>query len=161
MVSPCSDVSTHACGAVLRQDGQKFFSRDYWPSESYGDVNLLESRALLNSLVSFQDWLSNVWVDVDVDNQVLKSALDNDDCKSSTINEVVKEVYCLSRDRNFSIQTFYYTCHQSLIPPTSLHGNIPTWTAHFPMVRGYTWNIFFGPHSFDLMFLDSTELSEG
>ena len=82
-------------------------SRDYWPSDPSTDVNLLESRALLNALVSFKGHLSNSRVDVHIDNKVLKSALDNDGCRNSAINEVVKEIYRYSRDQNLSIQTFY------------------------------------------------------
>ena len=67
---------------------------------------MLESRALLNALVSFKSQLSNSCVDVHIDNKVLKSALDDDCCRNSAINEVVKEIYRYSRDQNFSIQTF-------------------------------------------------------
>ena len=38
---------------------------------------------------------------------VPKSALDNDGCRNSAINKVVKEIYRYSGDQNFSIQTFY------------------------------------------------------
>ena len=79
-------------------------SRDYWPSDASADVNLLESRAFLNALVSFKSQLLNSRVDVHIDNKVLKSALDDDGCRNSAINEVIKEIY---RDQNFSIQTFY------------------------------------------------------
>ena len=68
-------------------------SRDYWPSDPSADVNLLESRALLNALVSFKSQLSNSRVDVHIDNKVLKSALDDDGCRNSAINEVIKEIY--------------------------------------------------------------------
>ena len=77
------------------------------PSDPSTDVNLLESRALLNALVSFRSQLSNSRVDVHIDNKVLRSALDDDGCRNSAINEVVKEIYRYSRDQNFSIQTFY------------------------------------------------------
>ena len=77
-------------------------SRDYWPSDPSADVNLLESRALLNALVSFKSQLSNSRVDVHIDNKVLKSALDDDGCRNSAINEIIKDIY-----QNFSIQTFY------------------------------------------------------
>lgn len=82
-------------------------SRDYWPSDPSADVNLLESRALLNALVSFKSQLSNSRVDVHIDNKVLKPALDDDGCRYSGINDVIKEIYRCSRDQNFSIQTFY------------------------------------------------------
>ena len=82
------DASTHAWGAVLFRDGRKLVSRDYWPSDPSTDVNLLKSRALLNALVSFKGHLSNSRVDVHIDNK----ALDDDGCRNSAINEVVKEI---------------------------------------------------------------------
>ena len=91
MLSLFSDASTGAWGAVLFRDGRKSVSRDHWPSDPSTDVNLLESRALLNSLVSFKGQLSNSRVDVHIDIKVLKFALDDDGCKNSAVNEVVKE----------------------------------------------------------------------
>ncbi|XP_068691081.1 hemicentin-1-like [Montipora foliosa] len=82
-------------------------SRDYWLCDPSVDVNLLESRALLNVLVSFKSQLSISRVDVHIDNKVLKSALDDDGYRNSAINEVIKEIYRYSRDQNFSIKTFY------------------------------------------------------
>ena len=73
-------------------------SRDYWPTEPSTDVNFLESRALLNALVSFKSQLSNSRVDVHIDNKVLKYALDDGGCRNSAINEVVKEIYRYSLD---------------------------------------------------------------
>ena len=152
-VSLFSDASTRAWGAVLFRDGQKLVSRDYWPSDPSTDVNLLESRALLNALVSFKGHLSNSRVDVHIDNKVLKSALDNDGCRNSAINEVVKEIYRYSRDQNFSIQTFY-------VPSSSNPADEPSRKCSDLdcMLSVGAWlslERLFGPHSFDLMSLDS------
>ena len=67
-------------------------SRDYWPSDPSTDVNLLESRALLNALVSFKGHLSNSRVDVHIDNKVLKSALDNDGCRNSACSVLIHSI---------------------------------------------------------------------
>ena len=63
--------------------------------------------ALLNAPVAFWGRLSNLGVDVHIDIHVLKSALEGDGCKNSAINDIVKDIFCHSRDFNFSIQTFY------------------------------------------------------
>lgn len=97
-VPPLSDASTCAWGT--------FLSRDYLPSDPSTDVNMLESRALLNALASFKGHLSNSRIDVHIDNKLLKSALDNNGCRNSAINEVAKEIYRCSEDQIFSIQTF-------------------------------------------------------
>lgn len=104
-----SDASTRAWSAVLFRHGRKSVSRDYWLSDPSTDVNLLESRALLNALVYLEGQFPNSRVDFHIDNKVLKSALNDDGCKNSAIIEVVKEIYRYSRDQNFNmrIQTFY------------------------------------------------------
>ena len=123
------------------------------PSDPSTDINLLESRALLNALVSFRSQLSNSRVDVHIDNKVLKSALDDDGCRNSAINEVVKEIYSYSRDQNFSIQTFY-------VPSSHNPADEPSWKCSDLdcMLSIGAWlslELMFGPHSFDLMSLDS------
>ena len=97
-VPPMSDASTCAWGT--------FLSRGYLPSDPSTDVNMLESRALLNALVSIKGHLSNSRIDAHIDNKLLKSALDNNGCRNSAINEVVKEIYRCSEDQIFTIQTF-------------------------------------------------------
>ena len=152
-VSLFSDASTRAWGAVLFRDEQKLVSRDYWPSHPSTDVNLLELRALLNALVSFKGYLSNSHVDIHIDRKVLKSTLDNDGCRNSAINEVVKEIYRYRRDQNFSIQTFYE-------PSSSSPGDEPSRKCSdldcvLSVGAWLSLERLFGPHSFDLMSLDS------
>ena len=72
-------------------------SRDYWSIDSSEDINVLESKALLNALVAFRARLSNSRVDVHIDSRVLKSALDGDGCNNSAINDVVKDIFRHSR----------------------------------------------------------------
>jgi len=137
----------------LIQDSQRLISRDYWPIESSEDSDVLESKALLNALVAFRARLSNSWVDVHIDSRVLKSALDGDGCKNSTINDVVKDIFHHSRDFNFSIQTFYVPSSQN--PADEPSRNLSDLDC---MLTSETWLCLgrsFGPHSFDLMSLDS------
>ena len=56
---------------------------------------------MLNALVSFKSQCSNSRVDVHIDNKD-----DDDGCRNSAIDEVVKEIHRYSRDQNFSIQGF-------------------------------------------------------
>ena len=153
MVSLFSDALTHAWGVVLFQNGHKLVSRDYWPSDPSTDVNLLELRALLNALVSFKGHLPNSRIDVHIDNKVLKSALDNDACRNSAINEVVKEICRYSRDQNLSIQTFYVPLSRnSADEPSRECSDLDC------MLSVGAWlslECLFTPHSFDLMSLDS------
>ena len=138
-VSLFSDVSTRAWGAVLFRDGRNLMSRYYWPSDRSADVNLLESRALLNALVSFKSQLSNSRVDVHIDNKVLKSALDvgivvgiPQSTRLSKKFIVIVEI----RTSVFKLSTYL----RRIIPLTSLRGSVRIWTVCFPLELGYLWN---------------------
>jgi len=153
MVSLFSDASTRAWGVVLFRDGRTLVSRDYWPSDPSTDVNFLEPRAFFNALVSFKGQLSNSRVDVHFDNKVLKSALDDDGCKNSAVNEVVKEIYRCSRDQDFSIQTFYVRSkYNPADEPSRKYSDLD---CVFSLEAWLYLERLFGPHSFDLMSLDS------
>ena len=108
---------------------------------------------MLNALVSFKGQLSNSRVDVHIDDKVLKSALDDDGCKNSAVNEVVKEINRCSRDQNFSIQTFYVPSkYNPADEPSRKYSDLDL------MLSLEAWlclERLFGPHSFDLMSLDS------
>ena len=95
----------------------------------------------------------NLRVDVHIDSCVLKFALDGDGCKNSAINDVVKDIFHDSHDFNFSIQTFYVP--SSHIPADEPLQDLSDLDC---VLTSETWlylGRFFGPHSFDLMSLDS------
>ena len=107
--------------------------------------------ALLNALVAFRARLSNSRVDVHIDSRFLKSALDGDGCKNSAINDVVKYIFCRSRDFNFSIKTFY-------VPSSRNPAGEPSRNLIDCMLTPEAWLCLercFGPHFFDLISLDS------
>ena len=83
------DASKRSWGGVLLKDGKRIESRDYWPDSS-DDINSLEAKALLHSLLAFRDHIRDSRVDVHTDNQTLKAALENSGCKSSSVNESVR-----------------------------------------------------------------------
>ena len=108
---------------------------------------------MLNDLVPFKDRLSNSRVYVNIDNQVLKSGLDDDGCKNSAINDVIKEILCHIRDCNFSILTFYVPSERNPAdePPRRCSDLDCT-------LSPKSWSLaerFVGPYSFYLMAVDS------
>lgn len=152
-VSLFSDASLTAWGAVLKKDGHELSSRDYWPAETNEDISVLEARALLNALVAFKGQVSNARIDVHVDNLILKSALDNDGCRNSAVNTIVKRILECSREGNFSVHAFY-------VPSKDNPADAPSrkWSEADCMLSPEAWSSverFFGPHTFDLMSLDS------
>ena len=102
---------------------------------------------MISDIVHYNQ-LSNSRVDVHIDNKVLKSALDDDGCRNSAINEVIKEIYRCSQDQNFSIQTFYVpSSHNPADKPSRKCSDLDC------MLSVGAWlslERLFGPHSFDL-----------
>ena len=77
-------------------------SRDYWLDSSV-DINSVEARALQHSLLAFRDHIRDSRVDVHIDSQTLKTALEDFGYKSSSVNESVKGILQCSRQLNFAI----------------------------------------------------------
>lgn len=77
-------------------------SRDYSIDVS-DDINSLEPKALVRSLLPFRDHVRNSRVDIHTDNRTLKAALDNFGCKTSSVNDSVKEILEFSRQLNLVI----------------------------------------------------------
>jgi len=134
------------------KDGHRFESKDYWP-DALEDINVLEARALLNSLVAFQDQIRNSRVDIHTDSKVLKCALENDGCKSSAINTVLKSILDCSRACNFSMDVRYIPSRDN--PADSLSRQLSDLDCTLSRKAWSQVDCDFGPHTFDLMSLDS------
>lgn len=152
------DASKRAWGGTLLQDGRSLESRDYWIDSSQ-DINVLETRALLHSLLSFRHHLSSRRVDVHTDSLVLKSALANDGCKNQDINNVLKDIFDCCREFNFSLDVHY-------VPSSENPADIPSRKVSDIdcMLSERAWEPverLFGPHTFDLMSLDSNCQRDG
>lgn len=73
------------------KDGKRTESSDYWLDAS-DDINSLEAKALLHSLLAFRDHIRDSGVDVLTDNRTLKASLENFGYKNSSVNESDKEI---------------------------------------------------------------------
>ncbi|KAL9987103.1 hypothetical protein ACROYT_G001353 [Oculina patagonica] len=151
-VSLFSDASMRSWGGVLFKDGKEVESRDYWLDTS-DDINSLEAKALLRSLLAFRDHIRDSRLDVYSDNLTLKAALDNFGCKSSSVNESVKKILECGRRFNFSINVHYVPSRDNLADgPSRVCSDLDC------TLSEKAWDLVersFGPHSFDLMSLDS------
>ena len=109
---------------------------------------------MLYSLLSFRKHLTSSRVDVYTDNRVLKSALENGGCRSSEeVNGVLKDIFRSCRENNFSLHVYYVPSGEN---PADLPSRSRSDTDY--MLSNCAWEQverFFGPHTFDLMSLDS------
>ena len=100
------DASKRVWGETLLKDGRSLESRDYWVDDSQ-DINILEARALQRSLLSFKHHIRSCRVDVHTDSLALKSALESDGCRSSGVNNILKDIFNCCREFNFSLDVHY------------------------------------------------------
>ena len=133
----------------MRLGGHTLESRDCWLDNSQ-DINVLGAQALLHSLLSFIEHLTSSRVDVHTDNRVLKSALENGGCRSSEVNDVLKDIFRSYREYNFS--------HD--VPSGETSADLPSRSRSDTdcMLSNSAWEQverLFEPHKLDLMSLDS------
>ena len=111
MVRVYCDAAKKAWGGTLLKDGRSLESRDYWVDDSQ-DIKILEARALQRSLLPFKRRISSCRVDVRTNSLVLKSALESDGCRSSGVNNILKDIIDCCRRFNFSLDlTCLYSRH--------------------------------------------------
>ena len=151
-VSMFSDVSLRAWGAVLVKDGLRQQIRDYW-IDLEGDMNFLEARALCNVLSSFSPSIRHARIDAWMDNATLRAAWENGSCTSSLVNQELKKIEQMSRAGNFDL-------HLKHVPSSENIADVPSraLTDIDRSLSDEAWaqvQARFGPHTFDLMSLDS------
>ena len=151
-VTMFSDVSQMAWGAVLVKDGLSQQIRDYWINLE-GDINALELRALCNTLISFFPSIRNARIDVWTDNATLRAAWENGGCRSSLVNQELKKIEEMSRAGNFVLHLKYVPSSENIADaPSRALTDIDCSLSEEAWARVQAR---FGPHTFDLMSLDS------
>ena len=144
--------SKRSWGGVLLKDGKRIESRDYWPDFS-DDINSLEAKALPHSFLAFRDPIRDSRVNVYTDNQILRAALESFGCKSSSVNESVEDILQCSRQLSFSMNVCFVSSRGNPADvPSRVFSDLDC------MLSAEAWVLVersLGPHSFDLMSLDS------
>ena len=148
-----SDASQRVWGTVLVKDGLSQQIRDYW-IDLEGHINALEARALCNALSSFFPSIRNARVDVWTDNVTLQAARGNGGCRSSLVNQELKEIQEMSRAGNFVLHLKYVPSSENIADaPFRALTDIGCSLSEDAWARVQAW---FGPHTLDLMTLNST-----
>lgn len=120
-------------------------SRDYWPDAS-DEINSLEAKALLHSLIAFRVHIRDSRVDVHNDSRTLKASLEKSGCKSSSVNDSVKEILHCSRQLNFAIVVHYVHSNGNLAD-----GSSRACSDRDCVLSEEAWDLLersFGPHRF-------------
>ena len=112
-----------------------------------------EARALYNALSSFFPSIRNARIDVWTDNVTLQAAWENGGCRNSLVNLEMKRVEEMSRAGNFALHLKYVPSTENVADaPSRALSNIDCSLSTVARARVQS---SFGPHTFDLMSLDS------
>ena len=113
----------------------------------------MSSRALCNALSSFFPSIRNARIDVWTDNVTLRAAWENGGCRSSLVNHELKKLEEVSRAGNFAMHLKYIPSNENIADaPSRTLSDIDCSLSEEAWARVQAW---FGPHTFDLMSLDS------
>ncbi|CAH1782571.1 unnamed protein product [Owenia fusiformis] len=155
-----SDSSLYAYGLVLGdsipgQENQGVIS-DYWEGDDSRPIHLKEAHAVLNGVNALSNELQNCRVRIMVDNQSVVQSWNNGGCKSLELNDILKSIFmvCLEKNIDPSLSRISTLNNPADMPSRRL-SNMDA------MLQPGIWAIIehnFGPHSVDLMSLDSNSL---
>ena len=153
----CSDASSFAWGCVLGPDTFLATIRDYWPvDQRHLHINAKEAWALANALDAFSGSLSDSWVDVYTDSQVLISSWRRQGAKSPELVVALKRVFGIISSRNIHLNLFYIPSATNPAGPPSRVLSLQD-SMLSPFAWGQVQTRFGGQfgHSVDLMALPS------
>lgn len=148
-----TDASLYKWGAVVEEQevlGDFFVSGDDRP------IHVKEAEAVEKTLVSLSGKIKDHRVDVLVDNQVVIASWEKGGSRSSDLNDVFKSIFHVCQTMNIDLHLLY-------IPSKCNPADIPSRILSFQdtMLSPQAWLLVqkrFGPHTVDLMALDSNAM---
>jgi hypothetical protein len=148
-----TDASNYKWGAALELDGESLEMGDFWDAKDERPIHVKEADALVRTLQAIQDKMRNRRVDAYVDNMAVVSVWERQGRRDPVLNRVVKELYQVTYVNNIDLKLVY-------VPSAANPADAPSRSLSCldSMLVGAKWELVqraFGPHSVDLMALDS------
>ena len=113
----------------------------------------MEARALLCALDAFKSRIRNSRVDIHTDSRALLGSWQSGGGSNTEINDVIKAILRCSQEFNFSIDMQYVSSAENPADaPSRRHSDLDCTLSEEAWSRVQR---LFGPHTFDLMSLDS------
>ncbi len=110
-----TDASLYKWSGLVHLPGNNFSIADYWCAADQGlPIMVLEARALYNVLVSVQGYIGGRRVDAHVDNQALIHAWNNEGCKSTQLNMVLKDIFHFLLDKDIILCLHFVTSQDNV-----------------------------------------------
>ena len=153
-VTLSTDSSTFAWGAVVGQ--QKI--TDMWPANDKRPIHIKEAHALLKTLQAVGPTMENSRIDAMVDNMAVVHAWSREGSKDTSLNSILKQMTSLMIQLNCDLSLTYIPSAQNPADEPSRKLS-PSDAMLTPEVWESLQNSY-GPHSFDLMALDSNAPSD-
>ena len=156
-INIASDSSLYKWGALIENDTSNAFG-DMWSDGDKRPIHLKEAEALLNALKSVSDKIKDHRVDGFVDSQALIGVWKNEGSRNSEFNDIVKAIFKFTQECNIDLRLHYIPSNENLAdqPSRSL-------TLQDSRLSESSWEKvqnLFGPHSVDLMSLDSNAMKD-
>ncbi|KAK6166999.1 hypothetical protein SNE40_022182 [Patella caerulea] len=149
-----SDSSDYGWGAKFTFKGGSSVIHDYWDASILdAPIAVKEAKALYLAVKGLKDKVKNCRLDVCVDNKVLIYCWNNQMCRSPILTNVLKDLFFLTLEYNIYINLIYVlsACNEADAPSRTLSKS-DACISHMTFKRVEQ---FFGPHTLDLMALDS------
>ena len=144
-----TDSSTFAWGATM----QEVTISDMWPAHDSRPIHLKEAHALLLTLQAVATKLTDRRVEARVDNMAVVHAWTNEGAKDPRLNDILKQIARLVTQENCDLTISYIPSKDNPADAPSRRLSAADTTLSAIMWR--TLECSYGPHSFDLMALDS------
>ncbi|KAK3089815.1 hypothetical protein FSP39_006754 [Pinctada imbricata] len=149
-----SDASLFKFGAIILSGDKKGLAfGDFWDENDTRPIHLKEAEAVIKALQSVADHIGNHRVDLFTDNMSVIHAWENQGGKDPHLNRLMKTLFILTVDLNIKLNLFH-------VPSSLNEADTPSRSLHITdsMLSDFAWSYvqqLFGPHSVDLMSLDS------
>lgn len=148
-----TDSSGYKYGAVVSLGGQELEFGDYWSEGDRRPIHVKEAEAILKALLSLGNDLRNSRVDVKTDNMTVIGAWNGQGSKCRMLSEVLKSIFGFVVDYNVELRMQFVPTQENIADAPSRKLD-----ASDVMLSDVSWSIVeekFGPHTTDLMSLDS------
>ncbi|CAC5370303.1 unnamed protein product [Mytilus coruscus] len=151
-----TDSSLYRWGAFLLCGDSKSEFGDYWNSQDNSPIHVKEANVLLLSLLSVKDKIVNARVDSFCDNLAVVKAWNNEGGRDPSLNSILKQIFELSKSVNLHLRLMYVRSAEN--PADRESRKLRYIDAQLAPVKWEFVEEKFGPHSVDLMSLDSNAM---
>ena len=152
-----TDASLFKYGVAILsgQDSGTTFS-DFWASDDNRPIHLKEAEAVLRALSSMDSRIIDTRVDILTDNMAVIQSFENQGGKCQALNKIMKQIFTFGCSHNIDLHLRYVPTSLNEADAPSRHLSLAD-----SMLAETTWALLerqFGPHTVDLMALDSNAM---